>query len=87
MKARLTSTTSTSHGTPSTSPLPMNANGRSGLNTVVSLPSSRAMPRTAVSVPSVTMNGGSFMKATIPPLIRPNRRPVSRPAKTPSMPN
>ena len=47
-----------SHGTPNSEPLPMNSNGRSELNTVVSPPSSRATPRTAVSDPNVTMKGG-----------------------------
>ena len=52
----------TSQGTPSSGSLPMKANGRSGLKIVVSWPIRRARPRTAVSEPSVTMNGGSSQK-------------------------
>lgn len=51
----------TSQGMPNSEPLPMKSNGRSELNTVVSWPSRRATPRTAVSEPSVTMKGGSLM--------------------------
>ena len=56
-------------------PLPMKAKGRSGLKIVVSLPISRAMPRTAVSEPSVTMKGGRSTNAISTPLIRPKTRP------------
>ena len=75
-----------SHGTPNRLALPMKANGRSGLKTVVSPPISRAMPRTAVSDPSVTMNGGSPTKAIRAPLRKPKNRPVIRPAGMPSRP-
>ncbi|ESY06808.1 hypothetical protein X753_13025 [Mesorhizobium sp. LNJC399B00] len=51
----------TSQGMPNSVPLPMKSNGRSELNTVVSWPSRRATPRTAVSDPSVTMKGGSLI--------------------------
>src|SRR5256885_10805449 len=45
-----------------TEPLPRKAKGSSGLETVVSLPSRRAIPRTAVMDPSVTMKGGRRME-------------------------
>ena len=64
----------------------MAAKDRSGLKMVVSLPISRARPRTAVSEPSVTMNGGSPPKATRLPFIRPKNSPVSSAAGTPSRP-
>ena len=56
----------------------MPAKDRSELKTVVSLPNSRAKPRTAVSDPSVTMNGGSFNAEINVPLSRPNPAPTSR---------
>ena len=77
----------TSQDTPKSEPLPMKAKGRSELNTVVSLPSRRAMPRTAVNDPSVTMKGGNPIPAINAPLATPNTAPVIRPAKTASMPN
>ena len=55
------------------------AKDRSELNTVVSLPNSRARPRTAVSEPSVTMKGGSFRAAISVPLMRPKPAPTRRP--------
>ncbi len=55
--------------------------------TVLSSPSSRAKPRTAVSVPSVTMKGGSLKPAIRPPLIAPQTRPVTSPAGRPSQPS
>ena len=64
----------------------MNANGRSALNTVVSLPSNRASPRTAVSEPSVTMNGGSRRNAISTPLPSPITSPVSSAARMPRSP-
>ena len=76
----------TSQGTPKNEPLPMKANGRSALKTVVSLPISRARPRTAVSDPSVTMKGGSRTKAIEQPLTRPKPGPISRAAGMPSRP-
>lgn len=75
-----------SQGTPNSEPLPMKSNGRSGLNTVVSLPSRRATPRMAVSEPSVTMKGGSFSQAMMAPLRKPQARPAAIAAGTPSMP-
>ena len=53
----------------------MKAKGRSGLKTVVSLPSSRARPRTAVSEPSVTMKGGRRRNAISAPLTSPKTEP------------
>ena len=67
--------------------LPIAENARSGLKTVVSPPISRATPRTAVSDPSVTINGGSFPNAISPPLISPNPSPVSSAAGSPSQPH
>ena len=64
----------------------MKANDRSGLNTVVSPPISRARPRTAVSEPKVTMNGGSPTNAISAPLRKPKNRPVISAAGTPSRP-
>ena len=62
----------TSQGiTPKSDSLPMNANDSCGLKIVVSCPISRAMPRTAVSEPSVTMNGGSLRREISAPLISP----------------
>ena len=61
----------TSQGRPNRVPLPMKAKGSCGLNWVVSPPSRRAKPRTAVSDPRVTMKGGSFAKAMSTPLTRP----------------
>ena len=75
-----------SQGTPKMLPLPMPAKGRSGLKTVVSAPISRAMPRTAVSEPSVTMKGGRLTQAIKAPLRKPKNRPVSSAAGMPSSP-
>ena len=75
-----------STGMPARLALPMNANGRSGLNTVVSPPISRASPRTAVKEPSVTMNGGRPTKAIRAPLRKPKNRPVISAAGMPSSP-
>ena len=58
-----------------------------GLNTVVSAPSSRARPRTAVSEPSVTMKGGSRSSAISAPLTTPKPRPVSTAAGSHSAPS
>src|SRR5471032_1912223 len=77
----------TSHVTPSTESLPINANGRSGLNTVLSSANNRARPRMAVSAPRVTINGGRRMKAISPPLTSPSNRPKPIPAAIPNMPN
>ena len=41
-----------------------------------------AMPRTAVSEPNVTMNGGSFRSAMSAPLITPNPKPTASAAGT-----
>ncbi|MNT13454.1 hypothetical protein D3C72_1484250 [compost metagenome] len=49
---------------------------------MLSWPTSRASPRTAVRLPSVTMNGGSFMKAISAPLTSPNSNPHSSAAGT-----
>ena len=76
----------TSHGTPNSVPLPMKAKGSSGLNTVVSSPRRRATPRTAVSDPNVTMNGGRLASAISAPLRSPKPRPTASAAGTPSMP-
>src|SRR5450830_184163 len=77
----------TSHGTPRIESLPIKANGRSGLNTVLSSASKRARPRMAVSAPRVTINGGKRMNAINPPLTRPSNRPKPIPAAIPNMPN
>ena len=69
--------------TPKSESLPMKAKGSSGLNTVVSPPMSRAMPRTAVSEPSVTMKGGSLRKAISTPFRNPKSRPVRMPGGNP----
>ena len=44
------------------------------------------MPRTAVSEPSVTMNGGSPTNEIRAPFRKPKNRPVSRPAGMPNRP-
>src|SRR5262249_24926964 len=48
-----------------------------GLKTVVSAPSRRARPRTAVSEPSVTMKGGKRSNAIRLPLMTPKTSPVN----------
>src|SRR5689334_12040209 len=66
--------------------LPMKAKGIEGLNTVVSAPSRRARPRTAVSEPSVTMKGGSRSSAISAPLMMPKPSPVSTATGSQSIP-
>ncbi|MGY4374481.1 hypothetical protein ACVWZ3_002120 [Bradyrhizobium sp. i1.3.6] len=68
-------------------PLPMKAYGMEGLKTVVSAPSSRARPRTAVREPSVTMKGGRRRSAMSAPLMTPKPRPVSSAAGSHSIPS
>src|SRR5947199_219645 len=58
-----------------------------GLNTVVSAPSSRARPRTAVSEPSVTMKGGRRRSAISAPLMTPKPSPVRTAAGSQSAPS
>src|SRR5450755_2237690 len=56
------------------------------LKTVVSAPKRRAIPRTAVSEPSVTMKGGRRSSAIKAPLMTPNTRPASTAAGSQSSP-